>query len=396
MATKLLALAALASDLSPASAALAPAASADDGFALTLLSAPGAVCLDGTRAGFYLRPGSPSSFGPAYGADTWIIELEGGGWCVSLADCLARAKTDIGSSASWPAVGVPGMDGGANGMLSGDCSVNKWCNASKVHINYCDGGSLAGSAGEVSAPGGVLHFNGAAIFDAAVDAILLRGMSSAKNIILKGCSAGGLADFLHADYFHARMATEVPGAAVVTMPDAGFFRDLPTFTGQPGYSPLYRWVFEAMNVTQTNAACLAAYTPANETWRCMFAEYVLPHIATPLYITQDLADSWQMHNILQLPCDASKRASCTAAENAAVDAFRIDMLTALAPIFSSATNGAYLSSCVQHCHQNVGSWNGERVGNFSVQQAFDAWWSRSGAAPRILVDGPVGTNAHCA
>ena len=233
--------------LAAAAALLLPAALADDGFALTLLKEPGAVCLDGSPGGFYLRPGVASSFGPAFGASTcvrkrlpslpyrdpslnpslqpaarWIIELEGGGWCVSLADCAARAKGDIGSSKGWPARGVPGMDGGANGMLSGDCSVNRFCNATKAHFNYCDGGSFATSADAPSAaPDGTqLYFRGAAIFDASVDALLAAGMAGATDIILKGCSAGGLATFLHADYFVERMRARAPGARVVAMPDA--------------------------------------------------------------------------------------------------------------------------------------------------------------------------------
>jgi hypothetical protein len=46
------------------------ASSASDGFVLELLTDPSAVCLAGTPAGFYRRPGTSS---------TWLIEMEGGG-----------------------------------------------------------------------------------------------------------------------------------------------------------------------------------------------------------------------------------------------------------------------------------------------------------------------------
>jgi hypothetical protein len=56
--------------------------------------------------------------------------------------------------------------------------------------------------------------------DAAINTILAAGLKSASNIILKGCSAGGLATYIHADY----VATLVPAsAAYVAMPGAGFF-----------------------------------------------------------------------------------------------------------------------------------------------------------------------------
>ena len=56
-----------------------------------------------------------------------------------------------------------------------------------------DGGSFAGALAE---PINGLYFRGAAIFDESVRRLLALGMSSAKNIILKGCSAGGLATYV--------------------------------------------------------------------------------------------------------------------------------------------------------------------------------------------------------
>ncbi len=287
------------------------------------------------------------------------------------------------------------MDGGANGMLSSDCSVNRFCNASKVHFNYCDGGSFASSALAPSiAPGNVtLWFRGAAIFDASVDATLSLGMSSANHIILKGCSAGGLATILHADYFNNRMATEVPLAKTVSMPDAGFFRDHLTYSGQPSWTPLYQWVYAAQNITQVNAGCLAKYA-VSEQWHCFFAEYTLPFITTPLFMTQDLDDSWQMSNIYDIPCTPNKPGSCNAAEMQGLQDYRTEMLTALAPLITSPTNGAYLSACYQHCHQNVNSWDKEVINNVTVAEAFESWWSGSFTVPKITIDGVFGNSAH--
>jgi hypothetical protein len=112
----------------------APVKSSDDGFELVLLplaaDGSGARCLDGSAAGYYKRPGVGA------GAAVVLIELEGGGWCVSEEDCKARAMTDLGSSKNWPTAGCPGMDGGANGLLSRDCTVNpQFCNATAIHVN---------------------------------------------------------------------------------------------------------------------------------------------------------------------------------------------------------------------------------------------------------------------
>ena len=67
-------------------------------WALHLLDAteyPLAQCLDGSQGGFYFSPGSGS------GASSWVIHTQGGGWCVSDADCAGRAKSALGSSSGW-------------------------------------------------------------------------------------------------------------------------------------------------------------------------------------------------------------------------------------------------------------------------------------------------------
>lgn len=76
----------VASTVVACAAAVRLTPSASDGFVLHLFNNnTGAVCLDGTPAGYYERPGL---------VDSWMIELEGGGWCVNEADCLSRSKTD--------------------------------------------------------------------------------------------------------------------------------------------------------------------------------------------------------------------------------------------------------------------------------------------------------------
>jgi hypothetical protein len=287
------------------------------------------------------------------------------------------------------------MDGGSNGMLSNDCSLSPFCNATAVHMNYCDGASFSSSRGLDSASG--LHFSGAYIFNATIQRLLSLGLGDAKEVILKGCSAGGLAVYLHCDLFAAQLKAAGATARVVCMPDAGFFRmDYVTYGGQPLYTPEQQWVYSYQGVTQMDAGCLAAHARSNDTWRCFFAEANLPFIETPIFVTQDLDDSWQMKNVLAIPCDLGKPGQCNATEHGAIDAFRASMLAAFAPLTASQTNGGYLSACYQHCHQNVEQvWDQELVQNTTVHAAFMSWWTGDGTAPRIVIDGLFGTNAHC-
>lgn len=114
--------------------------------------------------------------------------------------------------------------------------------------------------------------------------------ASATNVILKGCSAGGLATFLNADY----VASLLPaGVAYVAAPGAGFFLDYPGYDGKFHYRGNYQWVFTAMGINATlSRECLAYYSAqaGSPTWKCFGAQYALPFIHTPLFISNSLAD----------------------------------------------------------------------------------------------------------
>lgn len=390
--------------LTLASAAMHPYHGADpnDGFTLVKFDASDddAKCLDGTQAGYYVRPGRGA------GASTYLIELEGGGWCVSPSDCADRAATALGSSKDWPATGSPTMDGGDHGLFSNNCTVNtRWCNATMLHINYCDGASFAGyRPGTVALGGKDLYLRGRAILDAALEYATTReGMGNATHVLLKGCSAGGLATILHLDYVNATLSARIPGVSVVGVPDAGYFLNHHNYEGQPYYTPLYKWVAETQNVTPSvNAACVAAY-PAANAWQCFMAQYVAPHLATPAFFAQDLNDSWQLANILQLPCHAYAPGSCNATEVGWVHGYHNDTLAALAPVLApSSPHGGFFTSCVQHCHSNINfCFDSALVQGQSMQQTLLAWYDLTvhgiapGAVATVVVDGPLGTNPTC-
>ncbi|KAI3946909.1 hypothetical protein MKW98_003472, partial [Papaver atlanticum] len=54
--------------------------------------AKGAVCLDGTPPGYHIHHGYGS------GANSWLIQLEGGGWCNTVRNCVYRKTSRRGSS----------------------------------------------------------------------------------------------------------------------------------------------------------------------------------------------------------------------------------------------------------------------------------------------------------
>jgi hypothetical protein len=102
---------------------------------------------------------------------------------------------------------------------------------------------------------------------------------NATEVVISGCSAGGLATILHTDHWRDRIvnASEQNGTAVsvVGMPDSGFFIEYDDFDKR--FETGLRSVFNEFNVSATaNAACMADHQGAMEEYKCIFAE-VPPH-----------------------------------------------------------------------------------------------------------------------
>ncbi|CAI5527251.1 unnamed protein product [Closterium sp. Naga37s-1] len=108
----------------------------------------GAKCLDGSPPGYYFRPGA------ATGRLRWHIYLPGGAWCVTPADCAARAGTRLGSSKSFPANPAhyaaqlrPPFEGILSGSAQQNPAMYQW---NLVRLIYCDGGGYAGTRGALN------------------------------------------------------------------------------------------------------------------------------------------------------------------------------------------------------------------------------------------------------
>ncbi|KAH9319620.1 hypothetical protein KI387_021389, partial [Taxus chinensis] len=102
-------------------------------------AAKGAVCLDGTLPGYHLHKGFGS------GANNWLIQLEGGGWCNDVRTCVYRKTTRRGSSRYMERAIV------FSGILSDKHSENPdFYNWNRVKLRYCDGASFSGDVeGEI-------------------------------------------------------------------------------------------------------------------------------------------------------------------------------------------------------------------------------------------------------
>ncbi|KAJ1283585.1 hypothetical protein BS78_03G139200 [Paspalum vaginatum] len=339
-------------------AAAAPAPAAPLMVPITILKSAvdvGAVCMDGTPPAYHLHPGSGS------GNKSWIVNLEGGGWCNNVRACQFRKGSRRGSSdlmeKEIPFGGI---------MSSSPVDNPDFYNWNRVKIRYCDGASFAGEGFDEE---NGFYFRGQRIWDATIRHILSIGMASADQVLLTGCSAGGLAAILHCDEFRAffpQPQDSGGGATVKCLADAGLFLDAYDVSG----GRTLRSYFSDIVAMQGVAPNLPpACTARLDTTSCFFPENVIDGVQTPIFLLNAAYDAWQIQESLA-PNAAdpggdwrackSNRSACNASQIKFLQDFREQMVAAVSKggFSGSRSNGLFINSCFAHCQSELpATWN---------------------------------------
>jgi hypothetical protein len=236
-------------------------------------------------------------------------------------------------------------------------------NWNAVYLRYCDGASLSGDKDTATVVGNTtLHFRGRAILDAEIESLLNeRGMSNATDVVVSGCSAGGLATFLHCDHWAEAITRATEGhAKIACMPDSGFFLDEDR---GPKYGSKMRNVFhfQESSAAGLNAACFAAHAHTGDPEKCIFAQWSSAHIKTPTFPLQSIYDSWQTGNVM-------------GRDKATVQNAFGRNVTALvkAQLLAQPQHGIFLDSCQHHC----GAWNGPEIDGMKSSAALLDWYQK--------------------
>jgi len=354
----------------------------------------GALCLDGSPAGYYLTQ--------TEGVSTWIIDFQGGGMCMSEDDCLQRSTTELGSSTTWPKYWYP------TSLLSmaeesGFISSSTWTNPklaawNKVRVQYCDGDLYSGNRIEPYTHNGTtLYFRGKSIVESVFDDLAARfALFNATEIIITGCSAGGISVYLHIDWIRQRIPAHIKVSAA---PDSGYFMDIPNYKG---FKNTTAWEVARTlhNTTFLNEKCTKGKKGADVglcIWPSHTAKYISKDI--PFYVINSLTDSYQIAHSVQLECFqqglfVSTLQNCTKKENQAVLQFRKTMLSSLeSSILTSPKNGAFLISCLTHCGACLDPfWDYATIQSTQLHQAFESWYFQDQMHPNVLIDDPYPAN----
>ncbi|KAL6850062.1 hypothetical protein ACP4OV_020689 [Aristida adscensionis] len=283
----------------------------------------GAVCMDGTPPAYHLDLGSGA------GNNSWIVNLEGGGWCNNVRACQFRKGSRRGSSDLMEKE-IPFA-----GIMSSNAADNPdFYNWNRVKIRYCDGASFAGDGFD---KGNGFYFRGQRIWDATVRHLLSIGMASADRVLLTGCSAGGLAAILHCDEFRAFFPPS--GTTVKCLADAGLFLDAVDVSGGRSLRSYYADIVAMQGVAPNLPPECTARLDATS---CFFPQNVIDGIKTPIFVLNSAYDVWQN--------------------------FRDQMVASVKGFSGSRSNGLFINSCFTHCQSELpATWNNAPGGSPAIQ-----------------------------
>ncbi|CAL9780956.1 unnamed protein product [Musa acuminata subsp. burmannicoides] len=372
-----------------------------------------AVCLDGSPPAYHLHGGLGS------GARNWLLQFEGGGWCNDVASCAARSKTRRGSTRYMNKLEV------FSGILSNDSTANPdFYDWNRVKLRYCDGASFGGDSEFLNSTT-ALYFRGQRIWKAIVLDLLPKGLIQADKVLLSGCSAGGLASFLHCDDL-TRFVPET--ATVKCISDAGFFLDVRDVSGQYTIRSFFSSLvslqvrflllfvlsltfrFAKLDVVpqgvqkNLNPNCTSSY--GLFAYQCFFPQHALSYIRTPYFILNSAYDVYQFHHIF-VPPSADPRGrwyrcklnpmACSPIQIAILQGFRNEMLKALESFEGSQNGGMFINSCFTHCQSELQeAWfgpNSPRLHNKTIAEVVGDWYFGRGMAKEV--DCPYPCDSTC-
>ncbi|KAL0316325.1 UNVERIFIED_CONTAM: Pectin acetylesterase 5 [Sesamum radiatum] len=253
--------------------------------------------------------------------------------------CSARRRTKLGSS-TYMEHEVEFL-----GILSHDPLQNPdFFNWNKVKIRYCDGSSFSSHPDNEFGNGTKIFFRGQIIWDTVMDELLSIGMSKAREALLTGCSAGGLATLIHCDDFRSLLPRDTN---VKCLADAGFFLNEKDIAGNRTIDSFYHDVLHLQGVAKSlNHDCITRSEP---------------------------------HKVHFVVC------------------YRNSLLKTLTEFQQNPEMGVFINSCFVHCQTWAAeTWHSPtspRINNKTVAESVGDWYFKRAAAKQI--DCPYPCNPTC-
>jgi hypothetical protein len=331
--------------------------------------ARGAVCNDGSPAGFYYTLGSGS------GVDTWVIHQQGGWQCWDTASCQERllwANFYTSSRFNAPTITF-------DGILSTNGSLNPtFFNANLVYIPYCSSDTFSGNRD----PNGTIgidgwYFKGKPIINAVAEDLVGMGMNNSKTqILFTGCSAGGNAVYVNVDYF--RSVLPFTPLKYLGFSDADIdFNSIPPAVQYMNGMKLWQG--------RANEVCASAYSATP--YMCYFGSTSTPYIKTPVFTHIEQYDNMQY--MYKCVCNFNSSDPTMLAQ---MGELRYSIKSSLVVV--KPPHVVYSPACAYHCTSLNSEFNSISIGGVTLASYLAKFWQQGGGGGTVgnLIDECTGFN----
>jgi hypothetical protein len=280
------------------------------------------------------------SQGSGEGKNQFYLFQEGGGFCASLDDCLQRSRSDLGSSLEqygWHSnitLDRKSDDSGFNRDATLNPLLHSWTH---VYLPYCDGAYFSGSNHSNTIVNGTnLYFHGKDIMDAVLRELESKhGLRNSTDVLLGGCSAGGMAVFDHLDWVAQHPA--IPRSArIAGFPISGWTMDVPLFSSKKAF------VYQQSNVSSMlSPACVRDQEALGTPHKCLISDINAPYLETPVFVFHSKYDAANLLGTFNPPC---KKASCAVPYGENMTRSVREKLWRVSDL-----HGGFLDGCYHHC-----------------------------------------------
>jgi hypothetical protein len=342
----------------------------------------GGKCLDGSQAGYYYGKPPAGSNG-----DLWVIYLEGGGACFTEASCTQRSHSNLGSSKNWRSTQAE-----ATSYSSSKTENPYFYDGHHVYVPYCAGDVHAGQRATASADTWGFYFDGHLIIENIINDLITRyKLNEAKNVLLTGCSAGGIGTFANLDWLQTKLGSQV---TVKGAPVAGWFfagnctDEQQDLWAPPNDYPHYEaGTFGGTGHDNSSSVLWDSYLDPVCTanvkvpWHCQSAHVMYKYARASIFVLENQFDSEQIVDQMFLP------STKTAKTREYVEYFGENMRRSMNQLIGSKKDGLFSASCYDHCSGiNIGSGARTKIGGYDVTDLTGDWFWETNKLPHTVID----------
>jgi len=263
----------------------------------------------------------------------------------------------------------PAMNFG--GLFDSDPRLNPdWSDASYIYFPYCTSDSFSGTRDASNQTFG-WHFRGKKVITYVIQSLLSQGLGNAPQVLVSGCSAGGVAVLANLDYVASllpKMTRNIRGHN-----DAGWMLDARPMTAVP--ITITQIIQQGVQLWggSPDQSCVASHP--SEIWKCYMGQYVIPYITIPLLVHQETEDFVQLQVAgCSKPFNTQKQQY--------LNEFRVNITKTLQML--KPPHAAFAPACWWHCSTETDQfWSISINGQVNDRGALHAWFFLGVAAEWI-------------